>query len=226
MPSAQDNFAARGEPGADPVGERRLKPRFRMFGRVARIDALGDSGLCHVENISDFGMMVDTSISLNCGDPVRIALDCCNKVQGRVVWQRGSRAGIRFLQPVESSALIRKMLKDRHDGNARPPRLSVRSAARVTTATASFPTFVGNISQGGMSICHAGDLAVGAIIDILLENGASLRGIVRWSTELFAGVEFCAKLPVGQLASVQTWTSPGHGNAPLTGLPKSARPSE
>lgn len=45
-----------------PAAERRQHSRLSMLGRVVRIDALGDIGLCQVQNVSDGGMMIDTSI--------------------------------------------------------------------------------------------------------------------------------------------------------------------
>lgn len=189
----------------EPNEERRLHHRLRMLERVVRIDALGDSGLGRVQNVSNGGLMIDSRIALTANDPVRVAFDCRNVVQGRVAWQSGSRAGIRFLQPIESSVLIRKVVGDRWEGGARSPRLSVSRAARVTSGSGSFPTIIGNISQRGMNICHDGHLVAGSVVDVAIERGVTLRGRVRWSAGLFAGIELAGTMTVEQLASARNF---------------------
>lgn len=187
-------------PGAD---RRRRHPRFRTLGHVGRLDAFGDCGLCRVQDLSDGGLMIETRIPLSCGDPVRISFDCTNAVQGRVVWRVGNRAGIRFLRPLESFVLIRKIAGDRWSESVRPPRLPVSCAAHVTTGSASFPAVVTNVSQQGMTICHPGDLRAGTFVDVAMPSGIRAHGTVRWSAGILAGIELCGRLTVEQLASVR-----------------------
>lgn len=48
--------------------ERRQYSRHRMLDRVASIETFGDSRLCHLQNVSDGGMMIDTLIALPIGN--------------------------------------------------------------------------------------------------------------------------------------------------------------
>lgn len=195
---------AEANPGATGLPPcRRSHRRVSAWGRIARLEAVGDTGLCRVHNLSDGGMLLETAIELCVGDPVMIALDCTNSLQGRVAWMRRALAGIRFLHAIDSSKFIRKLIEDRLSASARPPRLPVHSAAIATTALGSFPTMVGNISQKGMMICHRGDLLAGADIEITLEHGLAARGTVRWSDGFFAGVEFSGMIEPGQLESAR-----------------------
>lgn len=185
--------------------ERRRNRRLNILGRVARLDALGGGGLCRVLDLSDGGSMVETPLELTVGSPVRIAFDCSNSIQGRVAWQDEKRAGIRFITPVDSTALIRKLVSDRWEGKARQPRMSVNRAATVTSDSGSFLTVVGNISQHGMSLCHSGDLAAGTAVEVSIEGSLKLRGTVRWSAGLSAGIELVSSIPVEQLASARSF---------------------
>lgn len=116
-----------------------------------------------------------------------------------MAWQFGSRAGIRFLQPMECSALVRKIVKGYSDGTTRAPRLPVNHSGRLTSASGSFSMIVGNICQRGMNICHSGQLQVGTVVDVSLKNGVKVRSIVRWSAGFFAGIELSGLLPLDHL---------------------------
>lgn len=133
---------ASSNPDASSHKERRRSFRFRIFGRIARLDALGDRGLTRVQDLSDGGAKIETAIELRSGDPVRLSLDCAHELQARVVWANGSLAGIRFLVPINAAAVIRDIASRAATGVARAPRVSVHARARAT-----FPTRPANISQ-------------------------------------------------------------------------------
>lgn len=180
---------------------RRADPRFPTLGRVARIDALGVSGLCRVLNLSDHGAAIETSANAACGDPVRLWFDSENIVQGRVAWCRGNRIGIRFLTPIESFAMIRKIASDRWSGAARPPRLSASIVATVSHETQSFATVIDNVSEAGFCIRHPGCLRAGVEIEMVTAKGLRMRGTVRWADGVVAGVELSGKLTTAQLSN-------------------------
>ena len=188
---------------ADPRPQRRLDHRFRTLGRAARIDALGASGLCRVIDLSDRGAGIETSIPLASGDPVRVSFDSENHVRGRVAWQTGKRAGVRFLEPVASFALIRKIASDHWNGVARPPRLQTRIAAIVHGQSGSFATIIDNISQDGLRVRHPRCLRVGNLVEAVTGRGLRIRGTVRWSDDLCAGVALSGRLTVEQLANAR-----------------------
>lgn len=188
-----------GSVGAGP--QRRADPRFSTLGRAARIDALGVSGLCRVLNLSDHGAAIETSASVACGDPVRLWFDSENIVQGRVAWCRGNRIGIRFLTPIESFPMIRKIASDRWSGVARPPRLSAAIVAIVSHDTQSFGTVIDNVSEAGFCVRHPGCLSTGAQIETTTAKGLRMRGTVRWANNVMAGIELSGKLTTAQLSN-------------------------
>lgn len=198
-------MATNHDPNSAVETERRRDRRLNTLGRVARLDAMGGGGLCRLHDLSDGGLMIETPLELSVGDPVRIAFDSTNSIQGRVVWQLDNRTGIKFLRPIESTALIRKVMNEGSNGSARAPRMSVNRAATVTSSSETFPTVVGNISQHGMNICHSGNLAAGSDVEVSIEGRLRVRGTVRWSTGMFAGIELVSSVPVEQLASARSF---------------------
>ncbi|HEV2594495.1 MAG TPA: PilZ domain-containing protein [Sphingomicrobium sp.] len=160
--------------------DRRRCRRLPMAGYAARLDALGDRGLCGVINLSDTGALLQSNIPLSRGDPVRISFDCKNSLQGRVAWNDGGYAGIRFLVPVATFGLIGKLANDRWTGVARPPRLTINAPALAKKmGSTSFHTVVGNISQKGFMIWHAGQLNPDDDVHVTLQNGINVHGTVR-----------------------------------------------
>jgi hypothetical protein len=183
------------------AAERRKHRRLTMAGRAARLDAPIDCGLCSVVNLSNGGILVETPIQLNCGEPVRISFDCTNSVQGRVVWRTGRRAGIRFLMPFESAELIAKLAKDRWAGSARAPRLTVNRPARVVCGSVLFHGVVGNISQQGLSLQHTGELTRRAAVELAMNGIGRIRGTVQWADESLAGIKIDGMLTIQELSS-------------------------
>ena len=185
----------------DNAVDRRQHRRLNTRGRVARLDALGGSAFCRLHDLSDTGARIETPLVLSVGDSVRIGFDSTTAVQGRVAWIRGDQVGVRLVQSIESTALIRKVIEDRWSGRARPPRLGVHRRATVTGAFGAFATVVGNVSERGLSICHCGDLAAGRPIKINFECGLTVDGTVRWSVGMIAGVELSTTLQVDKLTT-------------------------
>lgn len=187
----------------DAISDRRNHGRLAMAGAAARLDAIGDRGLCALLDLSEGGVRIETPIALRVGDPVRISFDCTNAKQGRIVWGRGTKAGVQFLAPAMVFSLIRKLAKDRSDRVVRPPRLPHNGPALATTTSHSFPTVVCDISQDGMRLWHAGRLRPGAVVDIALAGSIRVRGTVRWSDGAFAGIQLTRGLAVKQLGSMR-----------------------
>lgn len=181
--------------------ERRRHSRHNAIGLVVRIDGLGVVGLARVANLSDNGAMISLSAPLTVGSPVKLSFDCTNSLQARVVWNSPGRIGIRFLRPIDCGQFIGKVASDRWSGPIRPPRLPANGPARVETSAGSFATVVNDISEKGMKICPGGNLPVGTSVEIVLEQGMRVRGTVRWSDGIFAGIQLSGKIGIDDLAN-------------------------
>lgn len=183
--------------------ERRGGRRIRTVYCIGRVVSGADSGLCHVHNISDGGVQIETGLDLAVGDTVKIGLSDADWFRGRVAWRSGTACGIRFLAPIDCSQLLHKLANDRWAGWGRPPRLGLHRGAVLDTGAAAFPATVRDISQKGMRIRHGSDLASGARITVRLDGGVAAEGVVRWTQDGSSGIELARSFTVEELASTK-----------------------
>jgi len=198
---ARIDLPAPRHPVTGPRSDRREHPRIRAMGRIGCVETAGDRGLCRVHDLSDGGMMIETSLEMRRGDWARISFDGKQLLNARVTWRQGDRIGIRFAGPIDCCRLVRKLAADQWSGAARRLRLAVAMSAHAKCKFGSFITDVVDISQKGMKIRHYGDLPTGLPIEICLERGISASGIVRWSDDEFVGIELSGIIAVELLAS-------------------------
>ncbi|WP_190287180.1 MULTISPECIES: PilZ domain-containing protein [unclassified Novosphingobium] len=90
--------------------KRRRSPRFRTVFRVARVSARDDQGVARIQNISNEGLLITTSMKLSPGDAIQIDLSDECSLTGLVVWYDRHRCGVRLLRPVNSPALLGRSL--------------------------------------------------------------------------------------------------------------------
>jgi len=185
--------------------ERRRSPRLRTVYRVARVAARGDQGLARIQNISDEGLMISTSMELFRGDAVQIDLsdDCI--LTGLVAWYDEGRCGIQLLRPVDSSALLRRLYDERHSGRGRPLRLAHSKRVVVVSEQGQRAAVLRDISQAGLKIWHKGHFSPGLAVKVLLAPGMERRGVVRWSKDGVAGIALTEILSVEELGSMSSF---------------------
>ena len=184
-----------------PRVDRRDHLRIRAIGRVGRIETGSDGGLCRIHDLSDGGMMIETTLDMQCGEQVRLSVDGEQLLKGHVVWRQGFRMGIQLEQPVDCCELIRSVAQAHYDGRGRQPRLKISAQARGESAIGPFSAQVIDISQSGLKIRHEGGLPVGLEVEIHLTGGIDARGVVRWSKEGMAGIQLSGMIAVERLAS-------------------------
>ena len=204
MKPAKQNAAAKFETLSTlPAGvseDQREHPRILTVYRVARLNVDSDSGLCRVQNISDTGMMLVTSLSVAQGDSVIIALSDTVVVPGEVAWISGARVGVHFLEEIDAAAVLKSLVAD-VPGDQRPFRLAVDTVAVAVTPTGTKAVRVLDISQQGMKVSHDGGFAIGTQVKIALPNGLERRGIVRWANENLAGLRLLEPIGFHELES-------------------------
>lgn len=181
--------------------ERRASSRTRTIYKIARVMTPIDSGLCRVQNISDEGLMLFTSLELDVGEVINVAMSDQAGMQGTVVWTDGIRTGIRFLQPIDSAAFLQGLSAEQREGHRRAPRLPVSTIGMATTELGTQVVRVINISQHGMRVAHDGSFHPGLVVQVSLENGLERRGVVRWSEEGTAGLKLIEPIAHQQLGS-------------------------
>ena len=184
-----------------PQSDRREHSRIRAIGRIGRLEAAGDRGLCRVHDLSDGGMKIETSLDMSPGEWVRITFDGNEVLFGRLVWRQGYTMGIQLTRPVDCCRLVRELADGHWNGSVRPLRLPVRRRAQLVSAAGTVETEVVDISQKGMKIRHPLGLPEGELVEIRIQRGFDIRGIVRWSNDEFVGIEFSGMIAVECLAS-------------------------
>ena len=84
--------------------ERRVGHRIHTVCRFARVTGQSYEGLCRICNISDRGMMFKSDRRANPGDKLSISLSENLTLDATVVWSDSSHIGVRFTEPVDSTA--------------------------------------------------------------------------------------------------------------------------
>src|SRR3546814_11260847 len=81
------------------------------------------AGLWRVRNISDHGMMLATTIAVDPGERLQVALSEQVMLTGKVVWARDGRCGVAFDAVIDAVDILRRLAAERQSGEYRPPRL-------------------------------------------------------------------------------------------------------
>lgn len=190
-----------------PIEDRRGGNRHCTVFRIAKIAREGDAGLWRVRNISDSGMMLATSVAVETGERLEIALSEEVVLTGEVVWARDGRCGVAFDAPVNALDILRRLAAKRQSGEYRPPRLPVQGRALAVTDDGEFPVEIENLSQNGAGIIHDGRLEAGTELTLALGEDVRRRGIVRWSRKNRAGIWFASPLGGADLESIRRFES-------------------
>lgn len=181
------------------ASERRTWPRTRTIYRIARVQSRGDSGLCRIQNMSDVGLMLMTSMRLTVGAPITLALSDDVLLSGTIVWTDEVRAGVQFASPIDSAGVLTALAEELGSGRHRQQRLAVNLRAVATTERGIQAVRVLNVSQQGMRITHDGSLHPGLTVKVSLESGIERRGVVRWCKDSFAGLKLLDPIPLDLL---------------------------
>lgn len=187
--------------------ERRGGDRHCTVYRLARIEREGDAGLWRVRNISDHGMMLATTVAVDPGEQLQIALSEQVVLTGKVVWAREGRCGVEFGEAVDAVAILRRLAAERQSGDYRPPRLSVHGPAIAVMNKIEYSVEIENLSQNGAGLLHKGELEAGAPLELILGGNVRRSGVVRWSRDGRAGIWFAPPLEPADLESIRRFAS-------------------
>ena len=187
--------------GAQP--DRRDGLRLRTVYRVARAFAHDDQGLARVINISDHGLMLSTRLDVAIGDAVTVDLSEACSLTGTVVWRHLDQCGLKLKAPIDSMALLTRLRAEQRAPGARQLRLALDKKVVATTDLGVQFVRLRDISQRGAKLVHDGRLRVGMTITVRVAPDLECHGLVRWSLDGLAGVEFEEVLSVAELGSVK-----------------------
>jgi len=160
-----------------------------------------DEGLCRVKNISDQGMMVITGLDVTVGEEISITLSDAITLSAEIKWADEGRIGLQFSRPIDSASIL-DALTEKGSRTHRPPRLVIGLVGTAVTDEGIQPIRALDISQTGMKIAYDGSLEPGTRIKVVLENGLTQRGVVKWSKNQVAGLRFLKPIPHEMVDSV------------------------
>jgi len=183
------------------VAERRISPRFRTIFRVAQVTRAHDVGLWRIRNISDEGMMLLTSVRVQIGEKLSIALSDTVTIEATALWWDGERCGVRFDAPIDCAAVLESLAEEQKAQRFRPLRLPVRTRALAYCDRGLHTVQVHDLSQHGAGFSHDGCFRPGMATKLHFETGEEYRGVVRWNQDGRAGIFLVEPIPCEKLES-------------------------
>jgi hypothetical protein len=208
--------------------ERRQVHRIHAVCRFALVSRREDEGLWRVCNISDGGMMLKSDCRAEPEEPVAVSLSANVTLAATVLWSDSEHCGIRFREPVDSTALLCALATEQRSPRYRPLRLDVDGRALVFDEAGFHVVRVLNISRHGVGLGHDDRLRRGAAVRIVFETGGERRAVVRWADREQAGLFLLEPLSPDDMASArrfQTLPSPAAKDLSCTSIPTSMSPS-
>jgi hypothetical protein len=177
--------------------DRREGERHLTLFRVGTMVVDGRRELCLIKNISAGGAMLRLySESLRLGQQLTVELKCGQPLTGKVAWVQSPNLGLVFDMPIDVIA----MLSQSEDGpRPRMPRIetssfcTLREGANIVRARAC------DISQGGIKVETTASFVRNAEVVVSLPGLPPQPGVVRWTSELCAGITFNRLLPLPSL---------------------------
>ena len=85
------------------IDTRNLKRDSLFFMAGLRREGAAEAERVKIRNLSDGGMMVESTFILNHGERVMVELRHIGTVMGRVAWTQGSRVGVAFEERIDSA---------------------------------------------------------------------------------------------------------------------------
>ena len=168
--------------------ERREVHRIHTVCRFAKVAFRGDEGLWRVCNISDRGMMFRSPCRAIPGEPLSISLSDNLTLEGIIVWSDSAHCGIRFLEPINSIALLCALATEQRSPRYRALRLAVDGRALALDEHGVHTVRIRNISRHGVGLEHGNHLKRGTCVKLVFINGTEHRGVVRWADQAQAGL--------------------------------------
>jgi hypothetical protein len=178
--------------------ERRDGERHMTLFRVGSILVDDRRELCLIKNISAGGMMIRLYCSLAIGTPVVVELKSGQPIRGKISWSRDQNAGVSFDHPVD----VIDILTSSMDGpRPRMPRIETQCHATLRDGANLLRVEACDISQGGVKIRTDAVLAPGCDVVVTLPELAAQAGIICWSANGYAGVNFNRLMPLSELVA-------------------------
>jgi hypothetical protein len=148
--------------------------------------------------------MLSTKLGLMLNDEVTVDLSESCSLTGHVVWRDADWCGLKLLEEIDAAALLRRLSQERRAPDARQLRLPVEKRVLATSELGIQIVRLRDISQRGAKLVHDGRFCPGLAVKIQISPSVERRGVVRWSRDAIAGIQFTELLSVDDLGSMNT----------------------
>lgn len=178
--------------------DRREGERHMTLYRVGSILVDDRRELCLIKNISAGGMMIRLYCSVAIGTRAIVELKSGQPIHGKISWTRDENAGVSFEHPVD----VIDILSSSMDGpRPRMPRIETQCRATIREGANIFRVEACDISQGGVKIRTDAVLPQGTDVVVALPDMDAQAGIICWSSNGFAGINFNRLMPLRDLVA-------------------------
>ena len=143
--------------------------------------------LCLIRNISAGGMLIRVYSAIAPGTELSIELKQGEPVRGSARWAKDDCVGVEFDRPIDVIGLISQSMEG---PRPRQPRIEVQCVAWVRDGASVHRARAVNISQGGLKIECAADIAVGSNVVVSVNGLAPAPATVRWHDDASYGLTF------------------------------------
>jgi hypothetical protein len=178
--------------------ERRSDERHMALLRVGAMQIDGRRELCLIRNISAGGMLIRVYSEIEPGTRLSIELKHGEPIDGAALWANDDLVGVGFDQPIDVLSLI---TSPADAPQPRMPRLEVNCTAWVRDGAIVHRAKAVNISQGGVRVASASNIAAGAQVTVTLPGLPPEQGAVRWNDGQSCGITFNRVLALSQLVA-------------------------
>ena len=173
--------------------DRRDGGRYLTLYRVGCL-IIGDRReLCLIKNISAGGMLARAYCAIPPGTRVSVELKHGTPVAGVVRWTEDQAVGITFDTPVDVIALLAASMEG---PRPRMPRVEVDCIAWLREDGTVHRVRARDISQGGLKVAGATEIATGMDVVVTLPGLAPQAGVVRWRESDCCGITFNRVVPL------------------------------
>ena len=180
----------------DSIFER--EERHLSLYRVGALTVAGRRELCVVRNVSSGGLMLNSYSDIEPGARIAIEFKQGESVAGTVAWSNGNNVGMRFDEPIDVTSILAASPDGRRP---RMPRIGIESKITVRDGDTAHEVLALDISQGGVCVEAAAQLAFGADVVVRIEGLPPEPAVVRWRNGDCYGLGFNRLLSVTSLAA-------------------------
>jgi hypothetical protein len=188
----RQSFGTAVRPLSDSADRRAANRHVTVF-KAARIEAGKGDDICLIRNISNTGLMIQTSFPLERDQHVVIEIRSDSQLEGTVRWTHDQVAGIQLDTPTNVAAMLQTPT-GKARSKSRAPRFARRGTVRIKGTQSSTNAPIENISLSGACITTDASFRLHESVTVSIEGMSETAGEISWVGPHAVGVHFLQPL--------------------------------